>query len=345
MEAKTGLGEKKTGGTFEYPIVGKSKATEHLTRLIQKLAKIRRDVVIVGEAGIGKGAVAKNIYHLSKAELKNGSPEEPPFMSVNLSVVDDRELEAMLFGFDRGVEGLPYTSKRGLFEQANGGTVLIEEIEEASFRNQMKILNFINERKTRRIGGEAKETVDIRLIITMKEEPSQLVEKRKLLEDLYAKILEFEKIEIPSLRQRPEDIPLLVKHFTSEICRELGLGELVIDINAIDVLVRQPWKENIRELKAVVDKSVLFSNEGRFSLPPELVDEKTEVVKMINNIMAGQEFVLDKSLDVIEKGIIERSLDRFGFNQSKAAQFLGMTEQTFRYKLKRLGIASARSRG
>ena len=119
---------------------------------------------------------------------------------------------------------------------------------------------------------------------------------------------------------------------------------MVIDVNAIDVLVRQPWRENIRELKAVVDKCVLFSHDGRFMLPPELVDEKTEVVKMINNIMAGQEFVLDKSLDVIEKGIIERSLEKFGFNQSKAAQFLGMTEQTFRYKLKRLGIASARSR-
>lgn len=343
METKTIQGDKKAGGSFEYPIVGKSKSTELLMRSIQKVAKIRRDVVIVGEAGVGKGAVAKNIYHLSKGESKNGTSEWP-FMSINLSVVDDRELEAILFGFDRGVEGLPYTSKRGLFEQANGGTVLIEEIEEASFRNQMKILNFINERKTRRIGGETKENVDIRLIITMKEDPAQLVEKRKLLEDLYAKVLEFEKIEIQPLRQRPEDIPLLVKHFTSEICRELGLGELVIDINAIDVLVRQPWKENIRELKAVVDKSVLFSSEGRFSLPPELVDEKTEVVKMINNIMAGQEFVLDKSLDVIEKGIIERSLDRFGFNQSKAAQFLGMTEQTFRYKLKRLGIASARSR-
>lgn len=344
MDTKTISGEKKAGGTLEYPIVGKSKSTEQLLRAIQKLAKTRRDVVIVGEAGVGKGAVAKNIYHFSRAEVKNGNAEYP-FMSVNLSVVDDRELEAMLFGFDRGVEGLPYTSKRGLFEQANGGTVLIEEIEEASFRNQMKILNFINERKTRRIGGETNENVDIRLIITMKEDPAQLVEKRKLLEDLYARVLEFEKVEIQPLRQRQEDIPLLVKHFTSEICRELGLGELVIDINAIDVLVRQPWKENIRELKAVVDKSVLFSNEGRFSLPPELVDEKTEVVKMINNIMAGQEFVLDKSLDVIEKGIIERSLDRFGFNQSKAAQFLGMTEQTFRYKLKRLGIASARSRG
>jgi DNA-binding NtrC family response regulator len=326
-------------GMMEYPIVGKSKAVSQLLKQITQLAKTRKDVLIVGEAGVGKGAIAKNIYFQSRT-----GEAEQPFMSINLSVLDDRELEAVLFGFDRGVEGLPYTSKRGLFEIANGGTVLIEEIEEASFRNQMKILNFINERKTRRIGGQTNEKVDIRLIITMKASPAELVEKRKLLEDLYGKVLEFEKIEVAPLRQRPEDIPLLVKHFSSEICKELGVGELAVDINAIDVLVRQPWRENIRELKAVVDKCVLFSNEGRFMLPPELVDEKTEVVKMINNIMAGQEFVLDKSLDVIEKGIIERSLERFGFNQSRAAQFLGMTEQTFRYKLKRLGIASARSR-
>jgi len=340
METKTNQDVERTMGVAaEYPIVGKSKAVEQLVRQVATLGKSRNDVIIIGEPGVGKGAVAKNIYFQSKT-----GENDQPFMSINLSVLDDRELESILFGFDRGVEGLPYTSKRGLFEQANGGTVLIEEVEEASFRNQMKILNFINERKTRRIGGAKNESVDIRLVMTMKASPGELLEKRKLLEDLYGKILEFEKVEIPPLRTRPEDIPLLVKHFTSEICKELGIGDLVIDINAIDVLVRQPWRENIRELKAVVDKCVLFSNEGRFMLPPELVDEKTEVVKMINNIMAGQEFILDKSLDVIEKGIIERSLERFGFNQSKAAQFLGMTEQTFRYKLKRLGIASARTR-
>jgi DNA-binding NtrC family response regulator len=339
MEPKNSSGEEKKGKTpFEYPIVGKSKAVEHLIKQISILAKNRRDVVIVGEAGVGKGAVAKNIFFAGRRTA------DEPFMSINLSVLDDRELEAILFGFDRGVEGLPYTSKRGLFEQANGGTVLIEEVEEASFRNQLKILTFINERTTRRIGGDTKENVDIRLVVTLKAPASELVEKRKLLEELQAKIQEFEFVDVPPLRHRPEDIPLLVRHFTTEICRELGVGDLAIDINAIDVLVRQPWKENVRELKAVVDKCVLFSNEGRFMLPPELVDEKTEVVKMINNIIAGQEFVLDKSLDVIEKGIIERSLEKFGFNQSKAAQFLGMTEQTFRYKLKRLGIASARAR-
>lgn len=339
MEPKGGNGDEKKGKSpLEYPIVGKSKPVEQLIKQISTLAKNRRDVLIIGEAGVGKGAVAKNIFLSGKA-----NPEEP-FLSLNLSVLDDRELEAILFGFDRGVEGLPYTSKRGLFEQANGGTVLLEEIEEASFRNQLKILTFINERKTRRIGSDTKETVDIRLIVTLKDSAAILVEKRKLLQELREKIAEFDLVEVPPLRQRPEDIPLLVRHFTQEICKELGISDLAVDINAIDVLVRQPWKENIRELKAVVDKCVLFSHDGRFLLPPELVDEKTEVVKMINNIIAGQEFVLDRSLDLIEKGIIERSLDKFGFNQSKAAQFLGMTEQTFRYKLKRLGIASARAR-
>ena len=170
--------EKKTGNAGDYPIVGKSRAVEQLIKQIGKLAKSRRDVVIIGEAGVGKGAVAKNIYYLSKTDKG-----EQPFMSINLSVLDDKELEAVLFGFDRGVEGLPYTSKRGLFELANGGTVLIEEIEEASFRNQMKILNFMNERKTRRIGGETGEPVDIRLVVTLKGDPAELVEKRKLLED------------------------------------------------------------------------------------------------------------------------------------------------------------------
>jgi DNA-binding NtrC family response regulator len=324
---------------MEYPIVGKSRAVENLIKNINRLAKTRRDVVIVGEAGVGKGAVAKNIYAVGK-EPESSSP----FMSINLSVLDDKELQAVLFGYDRGVEGLPFTTKRGLFEIANGGTVLIEEIEEASFRNQMKILEFMNDRTVRRIGGSKDEPIDIRLIITMKEDPKILLEQRKLLPDLAERIADFEKIDIPPLRDRPEDIPMLVKHFAGEICEQIGIPPLAIDINAIDVLVRQVWQENIRELKAVVDKSVLFSSGGRFNLPPELVDEKTEVLKMINNIMTGQDFVLDKSLDAIEKGIIQRSLEKFGFNQSKAAGFLGMTEQTLRYKLKRLNIASTRSR-
>ncbi|MBA4311127.1 MAG: hypothetical protein C0417_00705 [Chlorobiaceae bacterium] len=338
-ENKTKTTEEKKATGMEYPIIGKSRSIEQLIKQINSLAKNRRDVLVIGEAGIGKGAVAKNIHSTGNPE-----GEHKPFMSINLSVLDDKELEAVLFGYERGGDGLPYSTKRGLFELANGGTVLIEEIEEASFRNQMKILSFMNERATRRIGSVKAEPIDIRLMVTVKEDPKILVEKRKLMDDLVIKMNDFERIVIPPLRERPEDIPLLIKHFSNELCHELGIGELVIDINAIDVLVRQTWRENIRELKAVVDKSVLFSNSGRFMLPPELVDEKTEVVKMINNIANGQDFILDRSLDAIEKGIIERALQKFGFNQSRAASFLGMTEQTLRYKLKRLNIASARTR-
>src|SRR5437867_2217601 len=155
----------------EYPIVGKSRAVEQLLKQINRLSKTRLDIMLIGEAGVGKGAVAKNIYSMERAP----EPNPTPFMPINLSVLDDKELEAILFGYDRGVEGLPFTTKRGLFEIADAGTVLIEEIEEASFRNQMKILNFMNERTSRRMGSGRAEQVDIRLILTMKEDPKTLL--------------------------------------------------------------------------------------------------------------------------------------------------------------------------
>ncbi len=326
---------------MEREIIGKSKAVENIRKQISSLAKSKRDVLIVGESGVGKGAVSKSVH---AAQYDSNGSEEHPFISLNAAVVDDKELETILVGFEKGVRGMPPTTKRGLFELADGGTALIEEVDETSFRNQKTILNFLNTRKTVRLGGSEPHLSSARVILTMKDSPETVVENDKLLIDLAAKLKEFERVSIPSLRERPEDIPLLVKHFVGQICKELGIKDVALDINAIDVLVRHAWRENIRELKAVIDKSVLFSNGGKFVLPPELVDEKTEVVKMINNVVAGQEFILDKSLDLIEKGIIERALHRLAFNQSRTAGFLGMTEQTLRYKLKRLGIPSARQR-
>jgi DNA-binding NtrC family response regulator len=325
---------------MEATIVGRSKSIEQLKKQISKAAGVVKDVLIVGEPGVGKGVVAKRIH----AEKFSSSTEQHPFLSVNASVIDDRELEAVLFGFEKGVPGMPPTTKRGLFELADDGTILIEEIEDASFRNQMKILSFLQDRIAKRMGGDEGRKVNTRVVLTVKHPTEELVASHKIYDELASELLRFEQVQILPLRDRPEDIPVLVKHFVSEISKDLGIKDVAIDINAIDVLVRHPWKENIRELKAVIDKSILFSSGGKFALPPELTDEKTEVVKMINNVISGQEFVLDNSLDVIEKGIIERALTRFGFNQSRAALFLGMTEQTLRYKLKRLAIPSARHR-
>ena len=325
---------------MEETIIGRSKSIEQLRKQIAKVARGSKDILVVGEPGVGKGIVAKRIH----SEQFGDTNGQHPFLSVNASVIDDRELEAVLFGFEKGVPGMPPTTKRGLFELGENGTVLIEEIEDASFRNQMKVLEFLRNRVTKRMGGDEGRTVNTRVILTARRTAEELISAHKLYEDLASRLNEFELITVLPLRERPDDIPVLVKHFVNEISKDLGIKDVAIDINAIDVLVRHPWKENIRELKAVIDKSILFSEGGKFVLPSELTDEKTEVVKMINNVISGQEFVLDNSLDVIEKGIIERALDRFGFNQSRAASFLGMTEQTLRYKLKRLAIPSARHR-
>lgn len=334
-------GAATTGGLqLDYPIIGKSKVVQHMIKQIKRLAKVNEDVLIIGEAGVGKGAIGRNIH-----SEQVGNDADVPLTSLNLAVIDDKELGSILFGHERGASGQPNTTRRGIIEAAQGGTVLVEEIEEASLRNQMKILKFISERQVKREGGTKKEDVNVRLIITAKENPEELTEKNKILKELADELSSFERLEVPPLREHPEDVPMLVEHFTREACSELGIEEPVIDINAIDVLVRQRWKENIRELKSVIDRSVLFSTGGMFTLPPELTDEKTEVVKMINNILTGQEFEINKSLDIIERGIVERALERFGFNQSKAAQFLGMTEQTLRYRLKRLGIVPSRHRG
>jgi len=319
-----------------YQIVGKSRATEKLRKQIAQLAKTEKDVLIIGEAGVGKGTVAKNIYLASQRGVT-----AKPFVTVNLAALDDKEFDPVLFGVD---ETLTETYTPGLLKSADGGVVFIEELEEASFRNQMKILKFINERKVPEPGTETWKPIDVRIIVSLKEEISPLVVRNKLIEELGKKLAQFEKVYVPPLRSRPEDIPLLVRHFADEIARELGIGNLAIDANAIEVLVKQTWKENIRELRSVIDKAVLFSKDGQFELPPELVDERVEVAKMINNILEGRGFSLGKSLDIIEKRIIERALERFGFNQSRAAAFLGLNEQTLRYKLKRLGIPSYRAR-
>jgi two-component system response regulator AtoC len=325
---------------MEETIIGSSKSVEQLEKQIAKSAKGTKDLLIIGEPGVGKGFVARRI-HFGQFGDTNG---QHPFLSVNVALIGDRELEAVLFGFAMGVPGMPPTTKRGLFELADNGSVLIEELEEASFLNQKKILDFICNRITKRMGSDEGRTVNTRVILTVKRSPKELLSSQKLYADLEAKLADFEPITIMPLRERPEDIPILVKHFVTQFGSDLGIQDVAIDINAIDALVKHPWKENIRELKAVIEKSILSSSGGKFVLPPELTDEKTEIVKMINNIISGQELVLDSSLDVIELGIIERTLERFGFNPSRAASFLGMTDQKLRYKLERLAISSSSHR-
>jgi DNA-binding NtrC family response regulator len=277
----------------EVHIVGKSKHVERLRKLVAKLAANRKDVLIVGEAGAGKTTIASSIAASERTIL------------CHLANIDDSALEKLL-------------------SEATNGTVLIEELDHASFRTQEIVTGFLASRPK-----------GVRVIVTTRCSLEKLILQRKLVDNLQTPFSQFEEVVILPLRERPEDIPLFVKHFAHG---------LAIDINNLEALVKFPWKENVRQLKSVVDRCISSAVDGRFELPEELVDERTEVAKMVGELMEGQKPILDKSLDLIEGTIIFRTLERFGFNEPKAAQFLGMTEQVFGQKLKRLALSRTTTR-
>ncbi len=202
------------------------------------------------------------------------------------------------------------------------GTVIFERLEEAGYRVQDEVASYLSSRR-----GE------VRVILTLCSSPVELLNQRKLKEMLCTAIGGFDTVEILPLRDRPEDIPLLVKQFA---------GGLAIDINALETLVKLPWKENIHQLKTLIERCISSAVDGRFVLPAELLDERTEVAKIVGDLMGTEKPALDSSLDLMESSIIRRTLERFGFNESKSAEFLGMTEHAFGQKLKRLALVKSR---
>jgi len=205
--------------------------------------------------------------------------------------------------------------------KVTSGSIIIEGLDSASFAIQSIISTVISQSSN-----------DIRYIVTLREKVSELAGKRRLVDEIYAKLLEFESVEILPLRKRPEDIPDLVRQFASD---------MIIDINSLDMLMKRSWRENIRELRVVVERSLASAKDGVFMLPPEYVEERTEVAQVVNAMLSGSGQRLDESLDAIEKSLIEKALHRFGFNVEKVASFLGISEPVLEDKLHRLALASS----
>lgn len=207
--------------------------------------------------------------------------------------------------------------------ETRSGSLVIENIDDSSFRCQSVFLAFLDQKPA-----------SIRVIATLREALEELVEKRKLTEEIQARLLGMKSLEIQPLRQRPEDIPHLLRHIAPE---------LVIDINTLEVLIKRSWRENIRELKFVIERCIESSVDGEFVLPQEMVEEKTEIAKAVNGIVATADHQLNESLDALEQSILQRALNKFGLNTTKAAQFLGMSENAFKDKTHQLAMANAKN--
>jgi two-component system response regulator AtoC len=307
-------------------VIGVSSTARKLRDAVKRLSRVVKNALIVGEPGLGKGTLALAVHRESMLSHKK------PFVAINPHVMSDGELKALLFR--EGVKEQTLLGKN-VPELVRGSTLLIEEVEELSFINQARVAKFLQEQR----GKDS-----VRIIFTLKSNPERLVKDYKLSEELYAQFSDFEEITIQPLRERAEDIPYFIKYFVDQTCQELGVGEKAIDTNTVDFLTKQMWKENIQELKSVIDNAVLSSQGDTLTLPETILNEHMQLETIINNINLKKPTSIDQTLENIEKLLIQRALNLFGFNQSKASQILGITEPTLRYKMKKLGITPSRKR-
>jgi DNA-binding NtrC family response regulator len=310
-------------------IIGTSQQTERNREEVKRLSRSRQNVVIVGEVGVGKGHIAEAIHLESKDARK-------PCVRLNVATTDPTHLRKLVeLAIEKGQFHNPISPDHGNFKLVDGTSLIVEDFDRAGLAAQKAVCEFLTFCR--------KKKSELRIIILLESPIAQSVKSGSVLQCVLDETKRWETIKVHPLRERPEDIPDLVECFVKQITGELGMDEMVIDANAIGVLVRQEWKENVQELKRMVERSIVLSRDKDvFRLPAGIVNEQAELSRILDRIEAGTDFALDNSMEIIEKGILLRTLEKFGFNQSKAARFLKITEDTLRYRMRRLGIPTSR---
>ena len=310
-------------------IIGTSQQTKRNREDVKRLSRTKQNVVIVGEVGVGKG-------HLAEAIHLEGKDARKPCVRLNMAATDPTHLRKLVeLAIEKGEFHNPISPDHGNFKLVDGTTLILEDVDRAGLSSQKAVCEFLSFCRKKRW--------EPRFIALAQSPIAQSVKSGSVLQCFLDETKRWETVRVHPLRERSVDIPDLVEYFVKQTTSELGMDDLVIDANAIGVLVRQEWKENVQELKRMVERSIVLSRDKEvFRLPAGIVNEQAELSRILDRIEAGTDFALDNSMEIIEKGILLRTLEKFGFNQSKAARFLKITEDTLRYRMRRLGMPTAR---
>ncbi|AAC06546.1 sigma-54-dependent Fis family transcriptional regulator [Aquifex aeolicus] len=312
-------------------IVGRSKEILNVLEIVHRVAPTNATVLLRGESGVGKEVFARAIHFLSPRADK-------PFVAINCGAIPGELLEAELFGYEKGAFTGAYSTKKGKFELANGGTLFLDEIGELPLHLQVKLLRAIQEKEIERIGGTRPIKVDVRIIAATNRDLESMVREGKFREDLYYR-LNVVPIFIPPLRERKEDIPVLVHYFLEKFSKEYN-KEVSITQEVMDAFMKYEWKGNVRELQNVLERMVILDTDGVLSeedLPPEIRDVKKES-RIYNQTLNG-ETIWD-----LEKQLIEKALEESGFVIKEAAKKLGMTPRQVSYRIQKYGIKLPKKR-
>ncbi len=316
------IGLKKRGSDEEIPeIVGRSKAVEKLKETIKKIAPYDVNVLILGESGSGKELVAKAIHSLSSRKSKE-------FVAINCAALPPELLESELFGYKRGAFTGAVSDKKGLIEKADGGTLFLDEIGDMPLSLQAKLLRFLETKRFIPLGSTEEKEVDVRVVAATNKNLKEEIKKGNFREDLYYRLATI-VIEVPPLRERREDIPLLVEFFAKEFSRKYGKEIKRISKGFIDYLMGLPLEGNVRELRNIVEREVILSDSGvlggGYSVETNVSDRFVSIPE--------EGVKLKEILAEIEREYLFKALEMAGGKKTKAAEFLGLTLREFRYRL------------
>ncbi len=314
-------------------IIGKSAIMQKIISTIEKVSKVPSTVLITGESGTGKELVAKAIHNLGPRKIYR-------FVSINCGAIPETLLESELFGYEKGAFTGATKSNPGLFQVADRGTIFLDEIGEMSLGMQVKLLRVLQDRLIRAVGSTKDIEVDVRVIAATNQPLEKLVLEKKFREDLYYRINVIH-IDIPPLRNRKEDIPVLVQAFIKKYCEKMGIPEKKISLDAMRVLENYTWPGNVRELENVIERAVTLEPSDVIrlsSLPQQIVSTPNEKAPIIDLPEKGID--LQKHLDEIAKRLIFLSLERTNWNQTKAAKLLNISFRSMRYYVKKFNLKS-----
>jgi DNA-binding NtrC family response regulator len=307
-------------------IVGQGPKMQEILGSVAKVAPARTTVLLCGESGVGKDLIARAIHHHSPRASK-------PFVKINCTAIPESLMESELFGYEKGAFTGAAAARPGKFEQAEGGTVFLDEIGDVPLAIQVKLLRVLQERELERLGSNKTIKIDVRVIAATNVDLRRAIEEREFREDLYYRLNVF-PLTIPALRERREDIPALAAHFLKRLAAQNDRAVPELSAGARDALMNYHWPGNVRELENVLERSLLLSNgpaleagDIRFDVAPRAVPQ------------AGNGFLPEGvTLDQHEQELIREALRRSGGNKSQAARILGMTRNAFRYRISQMGI-------
>jgi transcriptional regulator with GAF, ATPase, and Fis domain len=293
---------------------------------ILKVARTDSTVLISGESGTGKELVASSLYEHS---FRRGKP----FIKLNCVAIPEGLLESELFGHEKGAFTGATAQKIGKFELANEGTIFLDEIGDMPLATQAKLLRILQEKEFERVGGNQTIRVDVRFIAATNKNLMEMVRQGTFREDLYYRLNVF-SVQLPPLRERKEDIPLLASQFLERVGNAVKLSA-----ESLQVLTAYPWPGNVRELQNILERAAVLTDSGIIA-PPHLAVQISGAVptQMYQGPESTQVKSIDERIDEVEKGLIIEALSRSGGVQVKAAEILGINQRSLWHRIKKLGI-------